>query len=79
MDVDEEEEEEEIVDGSEGEEEGEEESEEESEEEEEVTSIKYRRVFKDFVNRKGERASSIVAADYHKGIVAKLKIKIAFF
>ena len=36
-----------------------------SESDEEDPIIKYRRVFKDFVNKKGEKSYPVVAADYH--------------
>ena len=35
---------------------------------EEIERIKYRRTHKDFINQKGERASPVVAADFHKGL-----------
>ena len=40
------------------------------ESDDEITQIKYRRTFKDFVNQKGETNSPVVAADYH----SKLKL-----
>ena len=51
------------VDASKGESNSDNESESESEEEDD--RIRYRRTFKDFVNKKGEKAFPVVAADYH--------------